>query len=314
MLSQPACFSILAINDCLTDELQVFRDQTNVFEEYLYTIFHFLPNSEEQLKSILWQQMLDAYSDCDFLRQVYPNYSAQLIQFLSTYTNNINEYVYIFRFLYPQYVEKLYKKREDGVLEDLAKDGATVALFDKDFKLAMRQIQSSLYMHMNSKEDVDREVQQQKDADLTDRIQKAQQPDQAFGGSSIGQPETYEYDQITYLEDHKKNRNFSFMQSLILIAAYIAGSNKESTDVRLFEMEKSRQRRGGNQNNTNATKDGGQFLLGKTKRFSLDRLLAIAQHLASLEIEGATECQMINHSLDFYACINTLVHEDLLKK
>ena len=108
--------------------------------------------------------------------------------------------------------------------------------------------------------------------------------------------------------------SFSFMQSLILIAAYIAGSNKESTDVRLFEMEKSRQRRGGNQNNTNATKDGGQFLLGKTKRFSLDRLLAIAQHLASLEIEGATECQMINHSLDFYACINTLVHEDLLKK
>ena len=55
-------------------------------------------------------------------------------------------------------------------------------------------------------------------------------------------------------------------------------------------------------------------MLGKTKRFSLDRLLAIAQHLASIEIENAAECQMINHSMDFYACINTLVHEDLLKK
>lgn len=168
-------------------------------------------------------------------------------------------------------------------------------------------------MHMNSQEDVDKEVQQQKDEDLTDRIQKRQR-DQLFSGNKDSQEETYEYDLITYLEDHKKNRNFSFMQSLILIAAYIAGSNKESTDARLFEMEK-RGRRGGTQNMTNAPpKEGGQFLLGKTKRFSLDRLLAIAQHLASLEIEGAAECQMINHSLDFYACINTLVNEDLLKK
>ena len=60
------------------------------------------------------------------------------------------------------------------MLEDLAKNDATVALFDKDFKLAMKQIQSSLYMHMNSQEDVDKEVQQQKDADLTDRIQQSQ--------------------------------------------------------------------------------------------------------------------------------------------
>lgn len=105
------------------------------------------------------------------------------------------------------------------------------------------------------------------------------------------------------------------MQSLILISAYIAGSNKESTDSRLFEMEKTRTRRGANQNNTNqAHKAGGQFLLGKTKRFSFDRLLAIAQHLASIEIDGATECKLINHSLDFYACINTLVNEELLTK
>jgi len=69
--------------------------------------------------------------------------------------------------------------------------------------------------------------------------------------SSKVKEETYQYDQITYLEDHKKNRNFSFMQSLILIASYIAGSNKESTDVRIFEMERQRHRRNANVNHAN---------------------------------------------------------------
>ena len=87
----------------------MFRDQTNVFEEYLFTIFYFEPNSEEQLKLILYEKMFEAYTDCPFLSRIYSNYFAQLHQFLRTYTNNICEYVYIFRFLYPQYVGKLYK-------------------------------------------------------------------------------------------------------------------------------------------------------------------------------------------------------------
>ena len=32
------------------------------------------------------------------------------------------------------------------------------------------------------------------------------------------------------------------MQSLVLIAAYIAGSNKESTDMRLFDVDKTKWR------------------------------------------------------------------------
>lgn len=60
-------------------------------------------------------------------------------------------------------------------MEDLLKsDAQKLALFDKDFKLAMRQIQSSLYMHMNSQDDVDKEIQQQKDDDLTDRVHTSQ--------------------------------------------------------------------------------------------------------------------------------------------
>ena len=54
--------------------------------------------------------------------------------------------------------------------------------------------------------------------------------------------------------------------------------------------------------------------MGKTKRFTVDRMVAIAQFLASMELEGADEQQLVNQSADFYACANTLVTEGLLKK
>lgn len=54
--------------------------------------------------------------------------------------------------------------------------------------------------------------------------------------------------------------------------------------------------------------------MGKTKRFGIDRLAAIVDYLTSLEIGEANECKKLNHSAEFYACINTLVDEDLLKK
>jgi hypothetical protein len=46
----------------------------------------------------------------------------------------------------------------------------------------------------------------------------------------------------------------------------------------------------------------------------VDRLSAIVDYLTSLEIAGATESKKLNHSAEFFACINTLVDEDLLKK
>lgn len=58
--------------------------------------------------------MCDAYgAECNFLPMVYENYFSQLYQFFCTYTNNINEFIYIFRFLYPQYVEKFYKRKAE---------------------------------------------------------------------------------------------------------------------------------------------------------------------------------------------------------
>ena len=45
-LSQPSVFSIIVINDALVQEIQVFKEQTNVFDEYMFTPFFFKPMCE----------------------------------------------------------------------------------------------------------------------------------------------------------------------------------------------------------------------------------------------------------------------------
>lgn len=123
--------------------------------------------------------------------------------------------------------------------------------------------------------------------------------------------EPYLYNEISYVKEYKKEINFSYMQSMILISAFIAGSNKETTDLRLFEVDRSKYRKQtGNANKQKAQ----QYMMGKTRRFSLDRVSAILDYLTSLEIEGCEEVNKINHTAEFYSCINSLVGEGLLKK
>lgn len=128
-----------------------------------------------------------------------------------------------------------------------------------------------------------------------------------------GQEDLFKYDEITYLRDYKINSNFSFLQSIILISSFLAGSNKESTDTKLFEMDRSKRGMHNANRNQNNVKNG-VTLFGKTKRFGIDRLISIVDYLISLEIEGSNETLLVQHSNEFYACINTLVKEDLLKK
>lgn len=57
----------------------------------------------------------------------------------------------------------------------------------------------------------------------------------------------FKYNEMKYLDDYKKNLNFSYMQSLVLISAYVAGSNKEAQDTRTFLKEASKSRSHGNE-------------------------------------------------------------------
>lgn len=78
----------------------------------MFTSYYFAAMNEKQLKVILNESMVQAYGgQCDFLPYIFENYFTQLFSFFNSYTKNINEFVYLFRFLYPRYIQKFYDKR-----------------------------------------------------------------------------------------------------------------------------------------------------------------------------------------------------------
>ena len=58
-----------------------------------------------------------------------------------------------------------------------------------------------------------------------------------------------------------------------------------------------------------------QFMLGKSKRFSIERYCAILDYFVSIQAEQCQENVRTEfHSLDYYTNINSLANEGLLKK
>lgn len=98
------CFSIIAINDSLIDETKVFKEHTNIFTEYLFTVYFFRPASEPMLKQILWQSLSCVYPDCEFLPTAFENFYLIIYGTFKDMTSNIHEFQYLFRFLYPRFV------------------------------------------------------------------------------------------------------------------------------------------------------------------------------------------------------------------
>ena len=98
-------------------------------------------------------------------------------------------------------------------------------------------------MHVTSQEDIEQEAAMKKEEERVETIMKNQKVSQRLEGKSMHDcDEVYKYDQITYLQDFKRNTNFSYIQSIVLIAAFLAGSNKESGDIKMFEIDKSKSR------------------------------------------------------------------------
>lgn len=64
-----------------------------------------------------------------------------------------------------------------------------------------------------------------------------------MGNEYLTKADHFDHRKINYLETYKKNINFSFMQSICLIAAYLAGANSEKHDGKIFTKLGSRTRR-----------------------------------------------------------------------
>ena len=115
----------MVINDALVQEIQVFKEQTNVFDEYMYQTYLYKPMSYAHMAEIMLETLMalqfsanDLKKDEDYdereeidrkyLNVVFKDFFNMIHADLSKYTVSIREYAYMCQFLYPHYMEKVY--------------------------------------------------------------------------------------------------------------------------------------------------------------------------------------------------------------
>ena len=197
----------------------------------------------------------------------------------------------------------------------VAKRGATLGT--KQYRGLLQEMLNNLYQHVTSEEDLKKEVSKRAEEQKHQKITQAQAAASGYGFGKLKNHELgmFKYNEVTYLEDYKNNVNFSYMQSMALIAGYICGINKESTDLRIFEKTMQHKLRNTKGSSKKTTEKDKAYLLGKSKRFTLERYSAVLDYLMSIQAENCYENKHVDgHSLEYFSTINSLAEEGLLKK
>jgi hypothetical protein len=85
---------------------------------------------------------------------------------VSQYTTNITEYVYLFQFLYPHYIEPLKHLSVEERHIRMQKP-----LSNKDFTFLMQQVCGScMFMHLKNKSDIQTDLDAKEDKDFQKKV------------------------------------------------------------------------------------------------------------------------------------------------
>lgn len=100
-----------------------------MFDEYMFSSFFFRPTSPQMLERILKRVLVERYmvdqglNQSDkiladithkYLEEVYDDFFSLIYTQLKNYTVSINEYIYFFTFLYPEYMGPAIKKVQNS--------------------------------------------------------------------------------------------------------------------------------------------------------------------------------------------------------
>ena len=105
------------------------------------------------------------------LQRVFDGYFMLLKKEISGYTTNINEYIYVFSFLYEHYIEPL---KEINTVEEL-ENRLKKPLVDKAFKQKLAIVQGSgLFMHLTNLDEVQTEMKAEDEKQFYEKVSLSQ--------------------------------------------------------------------------------------------------------------------------------------------
>ena len=327
-LCQQQCFSILVINDALVQEIQVFKEHTNVFDEYMFSSFFFKPSPEAMLRRLMRTALVEEFVlggqenaaltvlTRKFLNdEVFADYFNVIHTQLRLYTTSVNEYMYFVTCLWPEYMAPAVEtyKAAGGVIDTATEQIVQFRgnkLCTKPWKGLRDEMLRNLYIHATSIREVAKDFEIKDDKNFEKRVNEHKGPQT----SATAEMELFDHRQINYLASFKISANFSFMQSMALIAGYIAGLNKESMDCKIFGNDRSKARTQQATREVTQNQLKKQALLGKSKKFNIDRYVAILDFLLLVAAGDTQESRLWGHSIEYLATLNSLADEGLLKK
>jgi TolA-binding protein len=88
-------------------------------------------------------------------------------------------------------------------------------------------------MHLTSLDEVRQQLEQEQEDLKVKKIQETQK--QKLQPGSQQNEIMFDFRRINYLETSKRNLNYSYMQSICLIAAYLSGAVKENHDTKVIK-------------------------------------------------------------------------------
>ena len=101
-------------------EINVFKQHTNVFDEYMFSYYYFSPMSRQQIERVMRNTLTEMYLteedlpnhdlDQQYLHEVFPDFFSMVSHMVANYTVTVNEYAYLCIFLYPHYMGPVYEE------------------------------------------------------------------------------------------------------------------------------------------------------------------------------------------------------------
>ena len=120
----------------------------------MFSSFFFQPMRQEHIRRIIIEKLRPVHGNTFYYDIAFGKMFDQLFNDLKSYTNNIDEYAYYFSFLYPLYVQPLVEATSDEHRETLLKK----PLSNKKFLNSSKEVLSSLFMHLTSFEEIEKEA------------------------------------------------------------------------------------------------------------------------------------------------------------
>ena len=123
------------------------------------------------------------------------------------YTNNINEYVYLYLFLYPLYTEPI---KDLSIEEKLIK--VSGPLVSKSFKTVVKEVcDTCTFMHLRGIEDISVDLQLKEEKKFQEKVAEGRMQQTQVGVELLKEVDLFDFRKINYLQTHKKNINFSYL-------------------------------------------------------------------------------------------------------